>query len=148
MKARMSGIALVAAVLVAGPAHAGKTREALDKSALPAGFVVGSGDPALALDVVVADGRVVSSAAASPEQANVTARSGTADGQTTLTIAHRLAANLKFDLYLSADGERFEYTSSCVVTPGVASFELWQQPVKAFALGNPRVLPGRDLRCD
>lgn len=149
MKAWTKGVVVLAAALLAGaPAHAGKAKQVLAKAQLPAGFAVGSADPALGLAVEVVDGRVAATGPVPAEGANVTARSRTADGQTTLTITHRLAANLKFDLYLSADGERFEYTSSCVVTPGVASFELWEQPIRAFALGNPRAVPDGDLRCD
>ena len=59
-----------------------------------------------------------------------------------------LAVAIKFDLYLSQDGERFVYTSSCALTPGISSFEMWRQPVREFAIGNPRVVDGKRISCD
>lgn len=148
---RISGLCVLAAALaMAGAAHAaGKAAaKSLNKAALPAGFAVGKGQPPLALKVDVADGKASSTVVSDAAQANVTA-SGSADGgETMLTIRHDLAVAIKFDLYISSDGERFEYTSSCAVTPGISSFEMWSRPIRAFALGNPRVVPADRMACD
>ena len=148
---RISGLCLLAAALALGGAAqaAGKpAAKSLDKAALPAGFAVGKGQPPLTLKVEVADGQASGTAVSDAAQANVTA-SGSADGgETMLTIRHDLAVALKFDLYISSDGERFEYTSSCAVTPGISSFEMWSRPIRAFALGNPRVVPAGRMACD
>ncbi|MEG3789837.1 hypothetical protein V1318_06870 [Lysobacter sp. CCNWLW3] len=148
---RISGLCLLAAALTLGGAAqaAGKpAAKSLGKDALPAGFAVGKGQPPLTLKVEVADGKASGTAVSDAAQANVTA-SGSADGgETMLTIRHDLAVALKFDLYISSDGERFEYTSSCAVTPGISSFEMWSRPIRAFALGNPRVVPAGRMACD
>ena len=65
-----------------------------------------------------------------------------------LTVKSDLPVAIKFDLYLSQDGERFTYTSSCALTPGISSFEMWQQPVREFAIGNPRVVDRKRISCD
>lgn len=148
---RISGLCLLAAALALSGAvqAAGKPAgKSLDKAALPAGFAVGKGQPPLTLKVEVNDGKAGATAVSDAAQANVTA-SGSADGgETMLTIRHDLAVALKFDLYISSDGERFEYTSSCAVTPGISSFEMWSRPIRAFALGNPRVVPAGRMACD
>jgi hypothetical protein len=63
-------------------------------------------------------------------------------------VSSTLTEAVKFDLYVSLDGEQFTYTSSCGVTPGVSSFEMWEKPVTHFAIGNPRVLPKGRMACD
>ena len=148
---RISGVCLLAAALaLAGAAQAaGKpAAKSLGKAALPAGFAIGKGQPPLTLKVEVADGQARSAVVSDAAQANVTASGSVDGGQTMLTIRHDLAVALKFDLYVSSDGERFEYTSSCAVTPGISSFEMWSRPIRAFALGNPRVVPAGRMACD
>ncbi|WP_157489405.1 MULTISPECIES: hypothetical protein [unclassified Lysobacter] len=148
---RISGLcALAAALAMAGVVHAaGKApAKSLSKDALPAGFAVGKGQPPLTLKVDVADGKASSTVVSDAAQANVTASGGADGGETMLTIRHDLAVAIKFDLYISSDGERFEYTSSCAVTPGISSFEMWSRPIRAFALGNPRVVPADRMACD
>jgi len=120
----------------------------LAKSEIPAGFAIGSGNPVLALKVDIDGGQVKSVANTEATTANVTATGSSADGETMLTIKHDLDVTIKFDLYISADGERFEYTSSCAITPAISSFEMWAQPIRAFALGNPRVIAGNKVTCD
>ncbi|MGI8560642.1 MAG: hypothetical protein ACR2J7_04240 [Luteimonas sp.] len=132
-----------------GDLHAAQPPAAtLAKAEIPVGFAVGSGDPPLGLDVQLVDGAVGTITAAGPDAANVRASGVVSDGEATLTIKHDLAVALKFDLYVSEDGQHFRYASSCAVTPGISSFELWQHPVRAFALGNPRVVDGNKTSCD
>jgi len=141
-------VMLIAGVACAG-AHAAKPKaRALARSEIPAGFAIGGGEPALALKVEVADGKVTSFASADATAANVTASGSSADGQTMLNIRHDLDVVLKFDLFISSDGERFEYASSCAVTPAISSFEMWEQPIRAFALGNPRVVAQDKMTCE
>jgi len=118
------------------------------KSEIPQDFAVGSGEPPLVLKVEIVDGKASSAQPAEAATTNVTASGSTEDGEAMLSIRHDLDVALKFDLYISADGELFQYASSCAVTPGISSFELWQQPVRAFALGNPRVVEGDRITCD
>ena len=135
---------LPAAVAVGGKAPA---RES-SRDELAAGFAIGSGTPALALQVEVVDGNVVSSSPAADGAGNLRAtRSGDATAPM-LTVSGDLAVTIKFDLYLSQDGQRFVYTSSCALTPGISSFEMWQQPVREFALGNPRVVADGRMSCE
>ena len=132
----------------AGNAAAAKPAATLSKSEIPSGFAVGSGTPPLALKVELDAGQVKSATVADVASANLTASGQLDAGEATLSISHALDVTLKFDLYISDDGERFVYTSSCAVTPGISSFELWQQPVRAFALGNPRVVDKNRLTCE
>lgn len=147
---RMLTVCLLAAIC-AGPVIASAARPApktLARGDLPARFAIGSGSPSLALQVDVVDDKVTASAPAGDTPGNLRAtRSGDAT-QTTLMVSSTLPVAVKFDLYVSSDGERFEYASSCGVTPGVSSFEMWERPIQAFALGNPRVLPKGRMACD
>ncbi|KRA46670.1 hypothetical protein [Pseudoxanthomonas sp. Root630] len=125
-----------------------KAPRTLARTELPQGFAIGSGAPVLALQVEVADGKVASWAPAGEGTGNLRGtRSGDA-AQTTLMVSSTLPEAIKFDLYVSTDGERFEYASTCGVTPGVSSFEMWERPVALFAMGNPRVLPKGRMDCD
>lgn len=140
---------LVATVLAVLPATAkDKVPRTLARAELPQGFAIGSGSPVLALQVEVVDGKVASWAPAGEGTGNLRGtRSGDAT-QTTLMVSSGLPEAIKFDLYVSTDGERFEYASTCGVTPGVSSFEMWERPITAFAMGNPRVLPNGRMSCD
>ncbi|MCA0297458.1 MAG: hypothetical protein LCH68_00410 [Proteobacteria bacterium] len=142
-------ICLFAAALVLLPVAAkDKPARTLARAELPPGFAIGSGSPALALQVDVVGGKVVSWAPAQPGAGNLRGtRSGDA-GQTTLMVSSTLPDAIKFDLYVSTHGERFEYASTCGVTPGVSSFEMWERPITLFAMGNPRVLPKGRMDCD
>ncbi|PPJ41576.1 MULTISPECIES: hypothetical protein [unclassified Pseudoxanthomonas] len=140
---------LMAAMLAILPASAkDKVPRTLTRAELPQGFAIGSGSPVLALQVEVADGKVASWAPAGEGGGNLRGtRSGDA-AQTTLMVSSALPEAIKFDLYVSTDGERFEYASTCGVTPGVSSFEMWERPITQFAMGNPRVLPKGRMDCD
>ena len=142
-------ICLFAAALVLLPVAAkDKPARTLARAELPPGFAIGSGSPALALQVDVFGGKVVSWAPAQAGAGNLRGtRSGDA-GQTTLMVSSTLPDAIKFDLYVSTDGERFEYASTCGVTPGVSSFEMWERPITLFAMGNPRMLPKGRMDCD
>ncbi len=140
-------VALVCLSMAANAVAVGKAPRQAARADL-VGFAIGAGDPALALQVELIDGKVASSAPTSGSQGNLRAmRSGDASAPM-LTVSSELRVAVKFDLYLSSDGKRFVYTSSCALTPGISSFEMWQQPVREFALGNPRVVEGGKMRCD
>ncbi len=149
MKRMLAGVLLSAACTMPSIASAAKPApKTLARDELPAGFAIGTASPSLALQVEVVDGKVSASAPAADAPGNLrAARSGDA-AQTTLMVSSALTEAVKFDLYISLDGERFTYASSCGVTPGISSFEMWEQPVKLFALGNPRVLPKGRMACD
>jgi hypothetical protein len=141
-------IVVLASAAIAGTSAAGGKHRSLTRGELGPGFVIGSGQPALGLSVVIVDGRVASTAAADPGAADLVAQRGEGETQTTLNVRSRLDATLKYDLYVSRDGRSFDYASACAVTPGIAAFELWQYPVREFALGNVRVLPAGRMSCD
>ena len=149
MNRMLAGTLLVAMCALPALASAAKPApKTLARGELPAGFAIGDASPSLALQVEVVDGKVVASAPAGDAPGNLrAARSGDAT-QTTLMISSTLAEAVKFDLYVSTDGEQFTYTSSCGVTPGISSFEMWEKPVTHFAMGNPRVLPKGGMACD
>lgn len=139
-------LGLLVVIAPAALAQGGKGQRELARAQVPAGFAIGSGSPVLALQVEVADGKVVSSSPAGNGNLRAT-RSGS-EGEPMLTVKSDLPVAIKFDLYLSRDGERFTYASSCALTPGISSFEMWQQPVSEFAIGNPRVVDGQRISCD
>ena len=149
MNRMLAGTLLVAMCALPALASAAKPApKTLARGELPAGFAIGDASPSLALQVEVVDGKVVASAPAGDAPGNLRAtRSGDAT-QTTLMVSSTLAEAVKFDLYVSTDGEQFTYTSSCGVTPGISSFEMWEKPVTHFAIGNPRVLPKGRMACD
>ena len=132
----------------ASSAWSSEPKKILSRTALAQTFVIGSGDPALALQVDVVDGKVASVVPAAADQGNVAAVRSDGEGQVMLSLATTLDVTLKFDLYVSSDGLQFEYTSTCAVTPGISGFEMWQRPVREFALGNPRVLAKGKMPCD
>lgn len=149
MNRMLAGTLLVAMCALPALASAAKPApKTLARGELPAGFAIGDASPSLALQVEVVDGKVVASAPAGDAPGNLrAARNGDAT-QTTLMVSSTLAEAIKFDLYVSTDGEQFTYTSSCGVTPGISSFEMWEKPVTHFAMGNPRVLPKGRMACD
>lgn len=142
------GASLTMALCIAEASAARPAQKTLSRTQIAQGFAFGSGDPALGLRVDIADGQIASVTVADAATANVIAERSDGEGQTMLILRTKLDVTLKFDLYLSRDGEQFEYTSTCAVTPGISAFEMWQYPVREFALGNPRVLPEGKLTCD
>ena len=125
-----------------------RAKKKLSREDLGQGFAIGSGDPALALKVDILDGVIASVAPADAASANVFAERRQGEGQTMLNLRTGLDVALKFDLYISRDGTTFEYASTCAVTPGISGFEMWEYPVREFALGNPRVLPKGKMICE
>ena len=66
----------------------------------------------------------------------------------TVRIANRSRQHLKLDLWLSQNGKRFVYTSSCPILAGGESFENWPAPVTWLYVSNPRILqPDAPARC-
>jgi hypothetical protein len=59
---------------------------------------------------------------------------------TTVRLTSRSKQTLKVDLWLSQDGQRFEYTSSCPIAPGKRSFETWAGDIPWVYVSNPRFL--------
>ncbi len=137
-----------ALMAVPGAAMAKRPQKTLLREDIPQGFAIGTASPVLGLKVDVIDGRITGVSPAEGKDANVRGTRGGEGGQTMLTIHTDLDVPLKFDLYVSEDGEAFQYTSSCVVTPNISSFEMWEMPVREFALGNPRVAPQGNMTCD
>lgn len=147
----------IACLLLAFHASAARPKAppaTLTRAQLADGFAIGSGQPALGLKVEIVDGQVVSATPAAPAEANLRAVRGGDPGegpsarQTLMTVSADLPLAVKYDLYMSADGETFVYTSSCVLTPGISAFESWPHPVREFAIGRPRVVPERQLTCE
>ena len=55
-----------------------------------------------------------------------------------LKVSNKTDRQLKYDLYISPDGERFQYTSSCILVPNGGGFEMWPYAVHSFAIGRVR----------
>ena len=143
------GVLMLVVSAVTGAAWAGKAApKTVARGELPAGFAIGSASPSLALQVEVVGGKVAASAPGGDAPGNLRAGPRGGATQATLMVSSTLPVSIKFDLYVSTDGETFTYTSSCGVTPGISSFEMWERPVTHFAIGNPRVLPAGRMSCD
>ena len=111
------------AALAAPPAR-------LARAELPAGFVIGTATAPFELALSSVDG-------AGPD-AKLVATPDVQGDFAMLGIESGSKVNLKVDLDLSPDGERFFYTSSCAIPAGLTDFEQWPHAVRAFAIGNPR----------
>jgi hypothetical protein len=59
---------------------------------------------------------------------------------TTVRLTNRSSRALKVDLWLSQNGERFTYTSSCPIPAGHQSLETWPGEVPWVYVSNPRFL--------
>jgi hypothetical protein len=66
------------------------------------------------------------------------------DDQTLVTLASGAPRTLKVDLYISPDGERWSYTSSCPIRPKLSVYENWPYAIPFMALANPRWLADGD----
>ena len=141
-------VLLLMGIFAAEGVASDRAKKKLSREDLGQGFAIGSGDPVLALKVDILDGLIASVAPADASSANVFAARSQGEGQTMLNLRTDLDVALKFDLYISHDGKTFEYASTCAVTPGISGFEMWQYPVREFALGNPRILPKGKMTCE
>jgi len=54
---------------------------------------------------------------------------------------------LKLDFYISPDGKRWQYSSSCPLKGTMGTFENWPHMLPFLALANPRYVDGGDLTC-
>jgi len=55
-----------------------------------------------------------------------------------LKVSNQTNRQLKYDLYISPDGQRFQYTSSCILVPNGAGVEMWPYVIHSFAIGRVR----------
>jgi hypothetical protein len=67
---------------------------------------------------------------------------------TTLALTNRSARPLKVDLWISNDGQRYRYTSSCPIGPGARSSESWPGVVPWVYVSNPRFVASDARGCD
>ena len=121
------------------------TEQWLSRSTIPESFAIGTGAPPIALDVT---GMVAMPAADAASAEIIASRESDEGADTMLTIKSRLDTTVKFDLYISPDGERFQYTSSCPLGPQHSNFESWPYRIHSFAIGNPRIVSENQLTCE
>ena len=148
---RASWLPLVLATLLAScasprgggeAAPSAPSREVIATSALPPGHVVTDGREPLHLDIVVGDPLAL--APATEADAELIVRFVDRNRERTIvSILSRFEQPLKFDLYISPDGERWQYKSSCPPD----SREAWSQLVPYLAIANPRVIASDDRSC-
>ncbi len=113
---------------------------------LPADAVTGSGDPAFTA-AIGPDGALVSVPDA---EATIRVSRITSGGEGTMvSIANQTDRALKFEVFISPDGERWTATSSCPAIAGGATFESWPYPVAFIAIASPRPLAeGEPATCE
>jgi len=130
------------------PAKASAAPQATTFERLPAGFARGDANAPIGLLVAVdAAGTVTNRPAGTGEKADVVlVRKAMGEG-TSVNITNSTSAMLKYDLYISPDGVRFQYTSSCPLPAGGGGYEMWPYPIHSFAIGNLRVADADGMAC-
>lgn len=151
---RVTGI-VVAALLLAScstppgqrePAPFARERGIIATSELPAGFI--KLDP-VAKNFLRVSGDPLALEASDESNGNVTmAIASRNHDMTMVSVAATTEGKLKLDFYISPDGERWQYTSSCPVST-VANYETWPHDITHIAVANPRYVAGdRAGLCD
>lgn len=108
-------------------------------SALPPDAQRGDRSRALLLEVVQRDGSVQSTEIAPLELANLIVRIGDVDSRRyRVSLESTLDRDLKLDLYVSPDGERFRYASSCPIVAGGSALESFAEPLSWVAVARVR----------
>jgi hypothetical protein len=117
---------------------------------LPPDAIRGSGARALLLEVTRgADGAIASVESAPLELANLIVRVSTNGPRNVgVVLESSLDAALKLDLFVSPDGERFRYASSCPVIAGGSAYEMFAEPVVAVAVARVRWSEPGEMRCE
>lgn len=122
--------------------------ERLTAAELPKGAVTLDGAPVF-LKVKITDKKVVSFAPATEKTANLIVRFEKHDDEATLiAFQSKLEVDLKLDLYLSKDRQRFVYTSSCPLAAGKGLFENWPYAVPFVVISAIRVSPPNARTCE
>mgnify|MGYP001214819964 CR=1 FL=1 len=120
----------------------------LTATELPKGAITLDGKPVF-LVVKVTDKKVVSFAPATEKTANLIVRFAQHDEEATLIVFEsKLSLDIKLDLYLSKDRERFVYTSSCPVAAKKSLFENWPYFVPFVVVSAIRVSPAGAHTCE
>lgn len=117
----------------------------LNVEALPAGFVVGTAkDP---LNLHLREDGTQFRATADTADVTIRAEASESPGMTMLHLSSTADATLKIDLYISPDGRRFMYTSTCPLMPAISASEMWPHPIHSYAFGNARRVAEGDMVC-
>jgi hypothetical protein len=122
----------------------------LSVAQLPDGAIRGSSERALLLEVTRGgDGAIASVESAPLELANLIVRvSAKGPRNVGVVLESSLDATLKLDLFVSPDGERFKYASSCPVIAGGSAYEMFAERVVAVAVARVRATDPGDMRCE
>ncbi len=122
--------------------------ERVTATELPKGAITLDGAPVF-LNVKITDKKVVSFAPATEKTANLIVRFEQHDEEATLiAFESKLKHDLKLDLYLSKDRQRFVYTSSCPLAAGKSLFENWPYSVPFVVISAIRVSPPNAHTCE
>jgi hypothetical protein len=133
---------------VAGLAGAAERGRPIAVEQLPQGFAVGDARAPLGLAVVQEGESLTAHGAAEPSDAHIVLSRSGPGNDTSISVKSSLAVTVKYDLYISPDGKRFFYTSSCPLPAGISGFEMWPHPIHSFAIGNPRVVAESAMTCE
>ena len=117
---------------------------------LPAGALRARADRAVLLEVSREDGGAVGSVEPAPlELANLIVRvTRNAPRDVGIALESSLDASVKLDLFVSPDGERFRYISSCPVIAGGSAYEKLAEPVAWVAVARVRLADPGEPRCE
>jgi hypothetical protein len=107
------------------------------------------GERALLLEVGLREGEVVATEPAPLELANFVVRvEARSRRETVIALESAVDVALGFELYVSADGERFRAIPSCPVPARGRSFERWPERAAWIAIARVRAAEGAFPGCD
>jgi hypothetical protein len=149
---------VVAGCLIASaacnPPPAPETVRTIRPGHMPPGAAQHAGNPDLTLRVTLDDvsGAPTGFEPGSAESTDLVVGfvpDATATVTTTLRLTNRSKRPLKVDLWVSEDGQRYVYSSSCPIAAGKASFETWEGRLPWVFVSNPRFVgPDAHSACE
>lgn len=140
---------MMAAVIASSTLALADPAKSLELAKLPAGAIQLDARSPAWLRVTLREGRVTKIEAATEKTANLTVKVLThAANDTTVNFESRVDHTLKLDLYVSADGKHFTYTSSCPLMANKMLIENWQEAIPWLAVAAARVVAEQSGTCD
>jgi len=145
-----TSVLLAVACAYAATATSGSRNDkpVLMRDQLPSGFAISDGKSPFGLAVKANGSQLESVPATDLPAATITLTRSSEDDGTSIKVKSSLNLMIKYDLYISPDGKRFVYTSTCPLVPNGSGFEMWPHPIHSFAFGNPRVISEDQMSCE
>ena len=128
------------------PAPFAPSRGVVATADLPAGHVVVSGDEPVYLRLAGTDTLVLEPA--DEASADLVVHFASRDHDMTMvSLKAKGERTLRLDFYISPDGKRWQYSSSCPLMGTIGTYENWPHALPLLAIANPRYIDGDDRAC-